>query len=71
MLGNVWEWTHDWYGEYRGEADDPVGPASGEVRVFRGASWFFDAQYVRSANRGRGAPAGRGANLGFRAARSL
>ena len=40
MLGNVWEWTEDWLGEYPGgSVTDPQGPASGSYRVDRGGSW--------------------------------
>ena len=71
VLGNVWEWTGDWYGPYDGDATDPLGPASGEDRVFRGGGWSHEARYARAANRGGGAPAFRDAFLGLRVARSV
>jgi formylglycine-generating enzyme required for sulfatase activity len=42
MLGNVDEWTEDWYGSrYYAESpyDDPPGPARTGRRVVRGGSW--------------------------------
>lgn len=39
MIGNVREWTADWYGPYiQDYQEDPVGPLSGEFRVSRGGS---------------------------------
>ena len=36
-VGNAWEWTADWYGEYPTSwANDPQGPSTGSFRVFRG-----------------------------------
>ena len=41
MLGNVWEWVGDWYGDYPGgTVTDPSGPGSGSYRVIRGGSWI-------------------------------
>ena len=71
MLGNVWEWVHDWYGDYpSGSATDPQGPVSGSFRVFRGGSWNSGATSVRGPYRfvnGRGY---RITALGFRLLRT-
>ena len=67
MLGNVWEWVGDWYGNYPGGAvTDPGGPRWGSYRVDRGGSWFDIARYCRSAFRYRNSPGNRFNDLGFR-----
>jgi formylglycine-generating enzyme required for sulfatase activity len=71
MHGNVWEWTSDWYAPYPESASaniDPHGPASGEKRVIRGGSWFFDANSARCALRYTHAPQDKGFSLGVRVA---
>jgi formylglycine-generating enzyme required for sulfatase activity len=69
MIGNVWEWCGDWYGDYpSGSATDPSGATSGACRVERGESWNGYARGCRSATRSRQSPGVRGSNLGFRVA---
>lgn len=69
MSGNVWECCSDWLGPYgSSNITDPVGPASGSGRVFRGGSWFNIARYCRVADRNRYSPGYRNSGLGLRLA---
>jgi serine/threonine-protein kinase len=50
MLGNVWEWVNDWYGQnyyQNSPSQDPRGAMSGQFRVLRGGSWGGDPRNVR------------------------
>jgi formylglycine-generating enzyme required for sulfatase activity len=72
MHGNAWQWCQDWYGlDYHSNSptDDPQGPTSGALRVFRGGCWYDSAVFCRSARRNGGGPASRFNDLGFRVAR--
>ena len=71
MLGNVFEWTADWYGEYpSGLVTDPQGPSTGSRRVKRGGGWGSTAGDVRSADRNSHAPGRHSFGLGFRLVRT-
>ena len=67
MLGNVWEWVEDWYGEYPGGAvTDPEGPSTGSNRVYRGGGWHCYAGTCRAAVRSYASPGGRNSLIGMR-----
>jgi formylglycine-generating enzyme required for sulfatase activity len=69
MLGNVWEWTADWYAAYSaGSSIDPQGPASGKIRALRGGSWGNGPAFVRLSVRSGNEPEHRSNVVGFRCA---
>jgi formylglycine-generating enzyme required for sulfatase activity len=71
LHGNLWEWTHDWFGDYDAKAPtDPLGPNGGSLRVFRGGGWAYDAAGCRSADRFTDVPTIRLSIGGFRLALS-
>lgn len=71
MGGNVWEWCHDFYGDYDESPKlDPIGAAESHVRVIRGGSWIFGANDCRTANRYWRGAYDKNYRIGFRIART-
>ena len=71
MAGNVSEWCWDWTGSYGSAAvTAPLGPLTGDYRVFRGGGWDGVAGAMRSAIRASNRPGDPWFNVGFRQARS-
>jgi formylglycine-generating enzyme required for sulfatase activity len=69
MLGNVFEWVADWYGNYQpGAQSDPSGVASGQDRVLRGGSWANGSRFLRVSFRFSSGPGASYSSVGFRCA---
>jgi formylglycine-generating enzyme required for sulfatase activity len=70
MVGNVWEWVADRYGDYdKAERTDPSGPTKGDTRVIRGGAWNgADVAWVRPTFRYKSDPETKSHGIGFRCA---
>jgi formylglycine-generating enzyme required for sulfatase activity len=69
MLGNVWEWTSDWFDKNyyaNGTMRDPAGAATGTNRALRGGAWDDNARNIRVSNRYSLTPNSRKFYAGFR-----
>ena len=73
MAGNVSEWVADWLSlDYYNSPSpaNPLGPDSGEYRVWRGGSWATTlTELVRTSSRTGNFPTDSSGGIGFRCAR--
>ncbi len=75
MIGNVWEWVHDWHTIHHSTEHqvDPVGPPIGTDRVKKGGSFLCHRSYCyryRTVARFPTTPDSATQNIGFRCGRS-
>ncbi len=74
MVGNVTEWVADWYSDtyYAAHSNgqfNPTGPASGQLRVVRGGSWYVKFNGIKLFERIAHLPSFADKDLGFRCVR--
>ena len=73
MLGNVHEWTNDWYEEsYYANSPkvNPSGPKTGTLRMFRGGSYETQSMQLAIIWRWAEIPTRKTDEIGFRMVRS-
>lgn len=73
VLGNVWEWTADYFHpDYDGApADGTPWVEGGTKRVVRGGCWYYDRDYLEASARLAIEPGARFNSIGFRVARMI
>src|SRR5207244_8371439 len=74
MVGNVWEWTNDWYDrDYYPVSPDtnPKGPEAGMYKIIHGGGWTdgYDARNLMVSHRSYVDPAVRAFTIGIRCAK--
>ena len=70
MVGNVWEWTLDWFGAYITDCVNCADVTSGSYRVLRGGSFRAPPSLVLASFRNPQTPLQRANDYGLRCART-
>ena len=74
MVGNLWEWTQDWYSDdyfQNSPYSNPQGPESGDFKALKGGSWTMrHSSELAATVRWGYAPLGQGYMVGFRCVKS-
>ncbi len=73
LVGNVWEWVADSYGEnyyFESPNTNPLGPSEGNIRIARGGSWANSGSEIHSYFRHARESDFSDFNFGFRCAMS-
>ena len=70
MVGEVWEWTVDWYASYASTCTDCAYLSASSYRVIRGGNFDDSTSYLLPPPRRDYAPACRDFLVGFRCART-
>ena len=73
IIGNVWEWAHDYYDINLKGGNNPQGPSNGTSRILRGGSWetYLATYYMRASTRNQFASGYGSGDVGFRLVRTL
>ena len=68
MMGNVYEWTRDWYGPLAsdGVVSNPKGPPEGKDKVVRGGAWNSPNHFLRASDRVARSPQLKYSDVGIR-----
>ena len=72
-MGNVWEWTSDWYAPEtyaKAQQEDPTGPEKGALKILRGGSFNTQGMTYRVTYRITAPPGTRSEEYGFRLVRT-
>jgi formylglycine-generating enzyme required for sulfatase activity/serine/threonine protein kinase len=73
VVGNVWEWVADWYGDYDPvDKANPTGPEAGTRKVIRGGAFNGSfASWLRPSFRYAQEPGAQSHGIGFRCAKMV